>query len=277
MSRDVRQALLRDAVADQLDVGLEPICLWRNVFDHNRSGRLGELAAQRVERAVQAEVLERIGAQPPRDAAHLVEAGADGLLRVCEFATNLRRSPVDGALEDQQRDGQRLTDLVVQFAGDALALVLLRRQRGRACRRPLRLEPVQHRIERRDQVVQVAGVTIVDAVAAIGRIDSPHRRGEPIQGGKTRSQQHCVRGQHDRQSHDQNRDLGELDARRHRRRRQRQDQRAEDEDQAVDQNDPPEQRGRGRSRPVHSHQSGLPRRRLSIQVESPTRNGCQTR
>ncbi len=35
---------------------------------------LGELAAQRVERAVQPEVFERIGPQPARDAAHLVEA-----------------------------------------------------------------------------------------------------------------------------------------------------------------------------------------------------------
>ena len=56
MSRDVRQALLRDAVADQLDIGFQPIGLGRDVFDDRDPGRLGELAAQRVQCAVQAEI-----------------------------------------------------------------------------------------------------------------------------------------------------------------------------------------------------------------------------
>ena len=33
-------------------------------------------------------------------------------------------------------------------------------------------------------MVQVAGAAILDAIAALGRIDSPHRRGEPIQGAR---------------------------------------------------------------------------------------------
>ena len=57
-----------------------------------------------------------------------------------------------------------------------------------------------------------------------------------------------IRGQYHRQSHHQDRDLGELDPRRNGRRRQRQDQRAEGEDQPVDQKHPPEQRAGGSAR-----------------------------
>ena len=172
MSSDVGQTLLGDAIANQLDVRLEAIRLRRNVFDDDDSGRLRELTAQCVERAVQSEVFQRIRTQPARDAAHFIEPGAHRLLCIGELATDLRWGAVDGAFQEQQRDGQRLTDLIVQLARNPLALVLLRRQRGRVRRRPFGL---QH-------------------------------------GSQTRSQQQRVRGQHDRQSDDQNRNLGELDA-----------------------------------------------------------------
>ena len=54
------------------------------------------------------------------------------LLRVRELAADLAGRAIDGALEDQQRDGQRLADLVVQLPCDALTLVLLRGE----CRGP---------------------------------------------------------------------------------------------------------------------------------------------
>ncbi len=63
--------------------------------------RLGELAAQCVERAVQSEVFQCIWPQPARDAAHFVEAGAHRLLRVRELAADFRWCAVDGAFEHQ--------------------------------------------------------------------------------------------------------------------------------------------------------------------------------
>ena len=135
VARDVRQALLGDPVAHQLDFGCQPIRLRRSVFDHADSGGSGELGAQCGQGAVQSEVLEGIGPQPARDAADLVKTGPHRLLGVCQLAANICGRAVDGSFQDQQRHRQRLTDLVVSslamrwrsfscaVSADALALV----------------------------------------------------------------------------------------------------------------------------------------------------------
>ena len=95
MSRNICQAFLRDSIANELDVRFKPAALGRDVLDDRDPGRLRELAAQRIERAVQAEVFQRIGAQPPGDAANLIEAGPHRLLRIFKFAANRLRRTID--------------------------------------------------------------------------------------------------------------------------------------------------------------------------------------
>ena len=83
---------------------------------------------------MQAEILEHIRAAAAGRSCDLVQAAADGLLGAVKLLAQLGGRTVDGALQRQQRDGQALADLVVQFPGDALPFALLRGQRGRAAR-----------------------------------------------------------------------------------------------------------------------------------------------
>ena len=86
MSRNICQAFLRDSIANELDVRFKPAALGRDVLDDRDPGRLRELAAQRIERAVQAEVFQRIGTQPramPRTSSRLA--------RTVSCASSVRR------------------------------------------------------------------------------------------------------------------------------------------------------------------------------------------
>ena len=98
-----------------------------------QAGVGGELGGQRGERTDQAEVVQHAGAQPARDAAHLVQAAAGGLLRLAQLGAQGLGRQVGGPLEFEQDRGQALADLVVQFLGDAAPLGLLRRQRAARC------------------------------------------------------------------------------------------------------------------------------------------------
>ena len=70
----------------------------------------------------------------------------------CSSLAHRRRRVVGDPLEVEQHRGQRLADLVVQLLGDPAPLGLLRRQRAGVARRPLGLQPVEHGVERPDQV-----------------------------------------------------------------------------------------------------------------------------
>ena len=80
---DVRQRLLGDAVEDELLVAAE-VRQARAARGTStvELGVLGDALAEHAQGARQAEVVERLGPQPARDPAHLLEAPAGGLLRL---------------------------------------------------------------------------------------------------------------------------------------------------------------------------------------------------
>ena len=102
--------------------------------------------AQRAQRALQAEVVEHLGAQLAGDAAHVVEAVAHGLAGRDELGGVVLAGARGRVLELEHDAGEDLADLVVQLARDPLALGLLgraapgarsrgaRSRAGRACR-----------------------------------------------------------------------------------------------------------------------------------------------
>ena len=100
----------------------------------------------------QPEIVERLGAQPARDLAHLLEALAHRLARLLDLAAHRRLRVERRPLELQDDRGQRLADLVVQLARDPRALTLLRRQRPPRAVAPLALQPLDHLVERPGQL-----------------------------------------------------------------------------------------------------------------------------
>src|SRR5206468_9221916 len=87
-----------------------------------------QLLAVALQRREQAEVVESGGTEPAREASHV----AHSLCRQLAQAVPLRLCPVHRAgvleiLQPQENRGQGLAGLIVQLAGDARALFLLRR------------------------------------------------------------------------------------------------------------------------------------------------------
>ena len=166
MAGDVGQRLLRDAVDDELDLGRH-IDVLRQPAQHGDAGVALEPARQRGERAVQAELLQRVGAQPARDPPHLLGAVTRGLAQLLELVAQLLGDARGEPFDLQHHAGQRLADLVVQLARDPPALGLLDRQRLARAVTALGLEPVEHVVERlrEGDDARVAGHVGADARA----------------------------------------------------------------------------------------------------------------
>ena len=82
--RRVREALLRDAVDDELDCRIERRQLALEAPPHGDAGPLREAARETRERAREAEVVERLRPELLRNPADLLEARSYRLLRVRE-------------------------------------------------------------------------------------------------------------------------------------------------------------------------------------------------
>jgi hypothetical protein len=83
---------------------------------------------------------------------------------------------------------QRLADAVVQLAGDAQALLLLRGQGTPSAAAAFLLEAIEHGVERLDEGRDL-GVGVVDPgepTSRIERVDRTHQRGELLQGESAR-------------------------------------------------------------------------------------------
>ena len=134
VARDVRQRLLRDAVDDELLVGRELGQLPAELLVHLESESLGEALAQDGERALEPEVVKRLGSQLDRDPPHVLEASANRALNLSDVVTQARRDAGLDPREPEQDRGQLLPDLVVQLLCDPQPLGLLRRRAP--CRSP---------------------------------------------------------------------------------------------------------------------------------------------
>ena len=79
----------------------------------------------------------------------------DELLGLLQLGPQRPRRVADRRRQPQQDRRQRLVDLVVQVLGDPRALLLLRPQHRAAGLAPLRLEPLEHPVERVGELVDL--------------------------------------------------------------------------------------------------------------------------
>jgi hypothetical protein len=130
----------------------------------------------------------------------------------------------------------------VKLARDPPPLTLLRRQRSKRAFAALVLEAIEHLVERvceGDDLV-VAGFGL-DPLAGSERVDPPHQPGQPLQRRQGPPQQSEVRHQRERESHEQNGDLGERGRHRHSDRGEDEGGHGEAEDPRIGAEQPPEE------------------------------------
>ncbi len=110
---------------------------------------LRDLLDEGRERGLEPEVVERRRPQPAGEVEQLPHRPRDQAADLAELLDDLGIAALAAhGLEPEQQGGQGLVDLVVEVAGDPLALALLGAQgrvRGAAA---LGLEPFEHRVER---------------------------------------------------------------------------------------------------------------------------------
>ena len=158
---------------------------------------LGELGAERDERGAQAEVVERLRAQPAHEVAHLLDAGARGASSERSSARSSSGARALERLELEHDAGQRLADLVVQLARHPPPLVLLRVERAARAVAALALEPVEHVVEREAELGDLGGLALeLDPLAGRERVDAAHQRGQLLERAEHAPQREQVDGQH---------------------------------------------------------------------------------
>ena len=104
--------------------------------------------AERDQRVDEAEVVESLGAQLARDAAHLVQALPDRVRYAAEGLRCQRRVAIRCSLGLDRHGSERLPDLVVELLRDTQPLGLLRSERRAGGVAPGALQPVEHGVER---------------------------------------------------------------------------------------------------------------------------------
>ena len=83
-------------------------------------------------------------------------------------------------VELEQDAGQHLADLVVQAAGDAQPFGLLGRERSVAALAALRLEPVEHLVERLHHLDHLQAALLRQPLPRPQQVDRAHPLDEPI-------------------------------------------------------------------------------------------------
>jgi transposase len=241
VARGVGQAFLCDAVEHQFGLGTEPGKVGLEAAPHREAGMGGELGGQRGEGADKAEVVQHAGAQAARDAAHLVQALPSRFLRVAQICAQGLGSQVTRPLELEQDRGQALAYLVVQLLGDAAPLSLLCRQRACGAGAPLRLQPVEHLVERRDQLGHLTAAGDSQALPRALQVDPGHQARQVLERSQPDAQQDSVGGQADRETGEEDPRLGGQHRGRDGHGREEQQSGGRDKDRRVEQQDPPVQ------------------------------------
>ena len=126
-----------------------------------------------LDRGHQAVVVQRGRAQLARELQQLVHGLVHERLELHHLRREPRRRVLGERLESQQDRGERLVHLVVQIAGHALALVLLRADHHAAAAPPLRLDAAEQTPERVGEPVDLHhGALLLRAEAAgLSRVD----------------------------------------------------------------------------------------------------------
>ena len=119
-----------------------------------------------VQRGDEPEVVQGLRPQLPRDAAYVVEAVPGGFERLAERIPQGIRRGLRQPRELQHYRGEGLSDLVVEFLGDPLALGLQPLECVGTAVATLSFEPFEHLVEDRTKLLQsgcgrcVAGLTL---------------------------------------------------------------------------------------------------------------------
>ncbi len=125
MARHVGERFLRDAVEVQLVVGRQQAPDRDRRQAQRQAVAMRELLRVRAHRVLEPEAEELGGVVVAHDAGDRLGDLADARVRGCERGTNLLGHRAGRALEAVQQDadgGDRLSDVIVQLARDALAL-----------------------------------------------------------------------------------------------------------------------------------------------------------
>jgi hypothetical protein len=243
VARDVGQALLRDAVDRQLLFGSQVRHHGRDLVAHRQAAVLREAGGERDQGAAQAELVQRLRAQPAGKVPHLLGALPRGLLHLLHGRLKLRWRATSQPVELEHHSGQGLSQLIVEFARQPASLPLLGGQRPLGALAPLALEPVQHVIEGVEQLTYLGRRAVdVDPPTRRHRIHPPHQLSEAFQRPEEAPQQREVDRHDDEQPRQQHRDLGSRRRRADRGRREDQDQRSRQKNGAIDRQHAPEQR-----------------------------------
>ena len=171
-----------------------------------RSRRGPDLLDLAGDRRRQAEVVERGRAQLAGQREQLAHRLVGERLGLRQLGLELRRRRLARRLQPQQQPGQRLVDLVVEVAGDAGPLLLLRLQGGRPGPPPLGFQAAHHPQEGELDPLHLLG--LADAVdrarqaaarAGSGRPSpSPRSAAPAARSGACRSTAGCDRPSADR-------------------------------------------------------------------------------
>jgi hypothetical protein len=157
---DVGQGLLRHAVHDELLLLRERNRGIQLPLDPD-SRLLAERRRQRGERALQTQVLERLGAQLTSDPAHVLGVDAGRFPQLVELLAQVCRDPRGQRLDLQHHAGQRLAD----------------RRAPPALPSTVRRSPHAGRLPQRDRGIELllvffaTTVTTVVAVTLVGAVD----------------------------------------------------------------------------------------------------------
>ena len=239
---DVGEALLGDPVDDQLLLGGEREVAGEPSLDLEPRS-LGDRRAQSQQRALEPELVERLGTEPAGDQPDLLRRLTRTLAEPDDVFAKLLGSAPRQRLATQDQPGQELADLVVQLPRDAPPLGLLGRQSAAPAVAPLALEAIEHLIEgfRQRHNLFIAGGG-VDPLTRSERVDLVHDLGQGLQ----RRQRSSEKGVEEHQRHGEpaqdHRQLGQRRRHRHRDRRQHQHGDGETDHGRVREEQPAEQR-----------------------------------
>ena len=270
VAHDVGDAFLRHAVDDELLLGGQRQIAFEVAGDLD-PGAIGDRRAQRQQRALQPELVERFGAQPLGDHPHVLRAPARRLAKLLEIAAQLRGCPARERLAAQHQSGEDLSDLVMQLARDPSALALLGGERSARTLTALALETVEHPVERLRQGGDLPARRIdLEALPGRERIDALHHGGQVLQRLERPSQQHMKESEHHHETGEQHHQLRQGHRHRDRHRREDQRQHRERQHRGVADEQAPVERRPGRNPSVamrfDRHVSIVPHRRAQTSM-----------
>jgi hypothetical protein len=209
VTADVRQRLLEDAVERGLHVLGEHVGIALALEADLDAGAGREALQLGFDRGHQPVVVERARAELAGQVQELLHRLVHEQLQLGDLRHVHGGAVLGQRLEAQQDGGERLVHFVVEVAGKAAALLLLRAHGERAGAAALLLDPLQQPVERARQLVDLLDRVLVGQVVT-GRLggvnaldppDQPLERGEPA---LEHPQVHAQR-QDDRERQDQER------------------------------------------------------------------------